>query len=449
MMPNTQNRVAIDRVQWTSVLPVLRLAGAFRLSLQPGKLTVALLAVLLLNGSGLLLDLIWGSPVDQGVAQEQGVYETIVMFERQAFGQMVESALSFELGLGTTQGVTDALFQMFVGIPGMAISEHPWFMLVFGLTALTILGLTSGIICRMAAGQVCMNRGMALTRATRFVARRWVWYLLTPLMPALLVLVVGAVLMLLGLIFFNVAVLDVIGALLYGLLLLLGFVIALVAVLFVFGLFLMAPAMSVEGTDGFDVISRSFNYVMFRPWHYATYLVSAVAYAAVIYVVVSAVWGLTVDATYKFVEVGSLADVEMNAGETVQQGGNEALTDTATASRYQAIISQSQNEYGPDLTLPNTAGPASWIIGRWFDLLTALVVALMFSLLCCLQTQVYVLLRRSADGTPLDECADDEVTDPWSSPADMVDPQAQAIAAEGPSAATRPITDEQSPTSEE
>ena len=53
---------------------------------------------------------------------------------------------------------------------------------------------------------------------------------------------------------------------------------------------------------------------------------------------------------------------------------------------------------------------------------------MLLSTFCCLQTQVYVLLRRCADGAPLEHCASDDEPQRWSSPADMVDPVAQQMA---------------------
>jgi len=56
-----------------------------------------------------------------------------------------------------------------------------------------------------------------------------------------------------------------------------GFGMLLIAIGGVFGWPLMAPALSAEGTDAFDAVSRAFSYVYSRPWEYAFYwLVSGV-----------------------------------------------------------------------------------------------------------------------------------------------------------------------------
>lgn len=435
-MPDSPNRVSLDRVDWPAVLPVLRLASAFRHAMQPGKLIVALLAVLLINGAGLLLgeafsesersdEETFGDVLESVLREshESNPYEWFIHQQGRAFSKLTYSALSFDHGFGSNEGVADALYAMVVGIPFVVFDQHPWFAVCFGLFVLFIAALSSGLICRMAATQVCRKQGTSLPSAGRFVARRWAWYLLTPMMPTLLILVVGGVLIALGFVLFNLPGLDVVGSALYGLLLVLGFVIALVSLLFVFALFLMAPSMSVEGTDGFDAVARSFNYVMFKPWQYAGYLLGSMVYLAAVFALVAALAELTFAATYSFVDVGVFAEVD--AGQQV--------------NRHDAIVA------GVDRAERSDSGMvivSAWIVEHlWFGLLSAIVAAVMFSTLCCLQTQAYVLMRRCADGTPLDDCADDEDKDPWSSPADMVDPEAQAIAAAGPSDTPRPTGD--------
>lgn len=416
-MPDTPNRVAIERVNWLEVLPVLRFASAFRYALQPGKLIVALLAVLAVHLSGTVLDLIWGDVVETDL-QPQGVYESLVQLQGLQAEALFDAALDLNVGLGEETGMADALYAIFVDTPRWAFGEHPWFMALFSAVVLLVFALAGGVVCRMAATQVCSGKTSGLKNAAKFVARRWGWYLLSPLIPLGFILLLGAVLMLAGLVFFNVPVLDVIGSLLYALMLLLGFLIALVGAALVFALVLMPPAMSVEGTDSFDAIARAFNYVLYKPWQLAGYLVGAVVYAAAVYMVVSALAGLTIGATQGFVGVGAFVGADQSSSEAIV---------SAETTRYD-VITGTTDPVDPG----GMEATSAWIVGVWADLLGALVLALMFSVVCCLQTQVYVLMRRSADHTPLDECAQDDESDPWSRPEDMVDPTAQAIAAAGP-----------------
>ena len=431
-MSKTPNRVVIERVQWLDVMPILRLGSAFGHALQPGKVLVALLAVLAIHLSGSVLDMLWGDVVETR-PESMGVYQTLVHLQAVEVQALMQSALNLDLGLGANHGVIDSLIAIMWDTPRWAVTEYPWFMLLFGADVLFVLAIASGIICRMSATQICQGKLTGLPNATKFVAKRWAWYLLTPLLPAGFAVILGLVLMLAGLVFFNLPVLDVVGALLYGVLLVIGFVIALAGFVLLFALFLMPPAMSVEGTDAFDAISRAFNYVLYKPWQFAAYLAGSIFYLAVVYVLVSLLAGLTAYATHELVGVGGVAYVPESASLVTEQG---VVLDKPNMTRYEAIIDQGDLRGAGSMVTTS-----SWLVARWLDLLTALVIALMFSTLCTLQTQVYLLLRRAADQTPIDECAADDEADPWSSPADMVDPAAQAIAASGPKGHPKPEGD--------
>ena len=409
------NRIVIDRVDWKSVLPVLRLASAFKHALQPGKLLVAFVAVLAIHFSGVVLDTLWGTPEDGPAGVESmGIYESLLMAFGQELQQLFRSVLDLELGIGSvSNGVFGSLHGIFIQIPTWMVGEHPWYALVFGIDLLLILAIASGILNRMAASQVCAGRLTTAGDAKAFVTKRAAWYLLTPLMPVMLIVVLGAVLALAGLVFFNAPGLDVVGSLAYGLLLILGFVIMAVGLLLLFALFLMPPALAVEGSDGFDAIARSFNYILFRPWQFGFYLFSAILYLAVVYILVGTLATLTMDATHYCVELGSFVTVseQHEDGASEVDHGHEAIT------RHEAAL-VGPEDYGA------TVSTSSWIIDRWFELMNAFVAAILLSTLCCLQTQVYVLLRRSADGTPLDQYDSDEPASVWDDTPSVADDSA-------------------------
>ncbi|MGB0768422.1 MAG: hypothetical protein ACPGYV_12020, partial [Phycisphaeraceae bacterium] len=54
-MPEIHNRIALDRIDWASAFPIVRLASAFRYAMQPGKLVVAFAAIVLIHLSGVVL----------------------------------------------------------------------------------------------------------------------------------------------------------------------------------------------------------------------------------------------------------------------------------------------------------------------------------------------------------------------------------------------------------
>ncbi|MEM1354697.1 MAG: hypothetical protein AAGC44_12380 [Planctomycetota bacterium] len=415
-MPTPANRVRIQSIDWAQVLPFIRLAGAFRLAIQPGKFILALLAVLVLHFAGLGLETTWPSegPSASTAPGSPGVYSAFIDREIASFRSIVGATGALEFGLYSSQtrqvGALGGLLNLLIHNPLGLIFAHPGFAAVYGLIALAIFSLIGGTICRMAATQACGERSISAGEAGRFVLQRAAWFLLTPIMPLALIGVLALVLILAGLVFFNVGVLDVVGALLYGPMLLIGLVIALIALVVFFAIHLMTPALAVEGTDGFDAVSRAMNYVMFRPWQLGFYLVAAAVYASVIYLLVGGLAELTVGVTATVVEVGVFA--ESDQGDEVSR--------FEAAHREAAVSLHASQDPG------STPG---WIIGRWLEGIGLIVTAFMFSLYCCLQTLVYLLIRRTADGTPLDEYDPGDPEERWSTPEDVLaspDPDAPA-----------------------
>lgn len=406
-MTDTARTVRLEAIDWLAFAPVLRIARAFRMALQPGKLVLALAAVLIIFGVGELMDLAWGDVVERHGVADQGVYEHVM--ERQTYGisVLLHSALTLDLGLEQAPGigvdrpagVVGALRFMAVDTPRWLFTEHPWFAAVFGLIKLIVVGLFGGAICRMAATQACIGKTTSAAEALRFTAERMMWFVLTPLMPCVLIGVLAGLLALAGLIFFNVPVLDVAGSVLFGVFMLLGLVIALVGIGLALGLPLMYPCLAVEGTDGFDAVSRCYNYVFFRPWHYAFYAVAMVVFAAVCYLVVAAVASATINTTDYFVGAGSVSVMDALPVDPVT--GEDP-------TRYDAAAAEAMHPLVPDeLTaneLEGTLKPTSWVLTQWVRFVWALVAAFMLSLYFCMQTWVYLLLRRAADATPLDDC---------------------------------------------
>jgi hypothetical protein len=357
-------RVALEKIDCYAVLPMLRLVSAFKQALQPGKLLVAFLAVVAIHFSGVVLDAAFGLNEANDGPGEMRAYEGFIALESRAFSDLMNHGLALEHGFGPSDGVIDSARAAFIDVPVLLFETHPWFAVLFGLDVFFILTIASGLLCRMAATQVCAGDGRSLSQAASYLCKRWTWHVFTPLMPLALIAVAGALLALAGLALFNVPWLDVAGGLIYGPLVLLGFVIALIALLLVFAVFLIPPALSVEGSDGFDAIARSFNYVLFKPWQFAGYLLATAIYLAVVYVVVGTVASVSVGATHHFVSLGIVSD-------------------------------------------HHPTEPATWIMTRWLECVSAIALAIMLSTFCCLQTQVYVLMRRSADGTPTNQCDSD------------------------------------------
>ena len=130
-------------------------------------------------------------------------------------------------------------------------------------------------ICRNSFRNVARDEQIPLKTALTFARRKFVGFLSAPLLPVLLIVVIGAMLFVGGLVLSVPVLGEVLGGLLMVLALVGGAIIALVLVGVAGGGGLLWPTVAVEGSDGFDAMSRSYSYFYSRPWRTALVTASA------------------------------------------------------------------------------------------------------------------------------------------------------------------------------
>jgi hypothetical protein len=245
------------------------------------------------------------------------------------------------------------VIEMFPSFPqswsGIAVC---WTELLWALLVWAIFG---GAMTRMHAVRFAGDGSVSPGHAVLFSGRLWSNYLYGPLLP---MLGVGA----LSLIGLGVGALDSsLGGGRGGWLLALGwlpmlagFLMAALLVLLAASWPLMVAAISAEGSDGFDGLSRSFGYVMNRPWSFVW--------------LVGLAFGIGVLAN-SFVELFLTFAFR--------------LADWSTGVNDGVRINH-QFEH-------------------WYELVPLLQLAVMVSYFWSATTVIYLLLRQSDDGTPLDQ----------------------------------------------
>lgn len=135
------------------------------------------------------------------------------------------------------------------------------------LWALLVWGIFGGASCRMMAIRFTQDQSVPLRTALRFSVRNWHSYLYGPLLPLLGVGVLTLIASSVGclerwLVTSNGTVLAVFGFIPTLCAVVMTFLLALTAM----GWPLMTAAISTEGSDGFDGLSRAFGYVLNRFW---------------------------------------------------------------------------------------------------------------------------------------------------------------------------------------
>jgi hypothetical protein len=159
------------------------------------------------------------------------------------------------------------------------LHQYPCFAVFFLLGTLAIWAFFGGAICRIAAMHATRDEQISPIRALRFACRKFIGFFTAPLIIDVLVLLFGFLLLIGGLVA-GIPVLDILGGIIFLLALITGAVMALLIIGGIGGFSLMWPTIAVEGSDAFDAISRSYSYVLDRPWRSLFYAAVAALYGA-------------------------------------------------------------------------------------------------------------------------------------------------------------------------
>jgi len=147
-------------------------------------------------------------------------------------------------------------------------------VLVLGL--MIIWSVFAGAITRLAALEFARGEKTGLKDSLSFVMKKFWSYFWSPLTPVLGVLffiacnVAGG---LVGKIEYAGEIAVAVG---FPLAILSGFLIVFLGIVGIIGFILMFPAISSEGSDAFDAISRAYSYVLSRPLHFLSLLVAII-----------------------------------------------------------------------------------------------------------------------------------------------------------------------------
>lgn len=336
--------------------------------------------------------------------QPRGVFEASSTYVLGAFDRGVLGAVSLNFGLGdllrantgNSASVAGALKDVFITLPGWLYQTHFWFMLVYLVLAMALWSILGGAICRLAALDATTDKLGNTAAALEFAGRRFVWFFLTPLFPFIACGLLSLVLMLAGLVFFNaqeIWLLDVAGGALFVVAIVVGLIIAIILMLTAGGAHLFYPALAVEGTDAFDALSRSFGYLIARPWRWLFYTLVSMVYFAVTYLFVGMVLFLSLSITQSVIRLA-----------VFREAGPEG---SGSVNRFDAMLPAPKLGhlvYEVEWSLLDTPGKiAAALIWVWVFVTVCALAAFAISFYANVHTWIYLLLRKSVDGTGYDE----------------------------------------------
>ncbi|MBI3271130.1 MAG: hypothetical protein HYZ53_19150 [Planctomycetes bacterium] len=245
-----------------------------------------------------------------------------------------------------------------------------------------------GAITRIASIEIAKDERLETQKALEFVQQRYTsyfWSLVASVLGFFFFFLVNAVVASLGRVWGVGWLLQPLLMLLLPLALLAGFIMVLVGIGTLFGYPLFYPAISAEGTDSFDAISRGFSYVYTKPWHYLLYQAVSAVYGAAC---VGFVW------TFGYLMI-KLTIVSCSFGfgeERMHEFVRFATNETSISSFY-------RNEaYGGFF-----ASLAAIAFTTWLVIAGGFVLSYGISFFLSAQTMVYFLLRKKVDGIEMNE----------------------------------------------
>lgn len=295
----TDKHITVDAIRWHSVLPWLHLLRAGRLAFRLRVWLLGFAAVAVFGWSSWALeklpfiDGIYAGPSGPFVPTSPGIPHI-----KNAGGPGHTSPTLSMILRGDLKGMESAITTMLfwpvemVSTPlGLLHLRHnSWSKLAhlwtWGLFALIVWGILAGALTRMIGMRFARDESLSLRKALAFSLRNWQSYVYAPLLPMLGVLLLAAVGDGFGLLSNLCSSLSaVLATLLAFVPTLCGLAMSALLLLTVIAWPLMVAAISVEGSDGFDGLSRAFGYVMNRPLYFV-FLVLLTKYVAALAIAV-------------------------------------------------------------------------------------------------------------------------------------------------------------------
>jgi len=420
----------IKRINWMECCGCTHLFRAFRMAISPYRLGIAFCGLLAIYIVGRSLDgisaMMSSQPVivtvggasttelDMFVAlsgdkaatmkwiddarksgakiQNQGAFAAVLQQSRVITNSLTKSAMS-----GNLSGIVDTLI-----LSGRTklwlIRMHLGFSIFFFAASLAIWAMVGGALCRLTAMEIARDEKIGPMEALKFAKEKFDSFFLAPLFPAGMLLLAIIALGIPGLIGLIPWLGEIVVAVLLGLALLVGFAMALIIVGSIGGGWLMYPTIAVEGSDAFDAISRSFGYLIARPWRTALYLLVSMAYGAICLTFVKILTRLTLACAHAGLGLVMNVDhVKTSTGAEV--GKLDAMwqapsVDFVSTPFIGAFVGEPAS---------TTQVVAQWIVKAWvygvWTLVGAFAVAFAYSSF----TLIYFLLRREVDATGFED----------------------------------------------
>ncbi|HVT28903.1 MAG TPA: hypothetical protein VHE81_12890 [Lacipirellulaceae bacterium] len=276
------------------------------------------------------------------------------------------------------------------------------FLLFCGAWELLVWGLFGGAITRIAALKFTRDEAPGIVAALKHAISKWPSYSLPPLVALAGASVFAIQLLILGLIM-RIDVFAFLAAIIWPFVILLGLMMAILLIGAVVGWPLMWATVSVEGTDAFDALSRSYAYTYHRPWRLLWYVLFALFLAIVSMFVVKVFASSAIALGNWSVDWGLDNETMRTVVAPLPPPNLAPRLDVTTAPSADGNVEAPPANAANPPELGGTLSATKSIIGFWKAVVAVLVAGYQAGFLWVAAVGIYLLLRRDIDGVQTSE----------------------------------------------
>jgi hypothetical protein len=367
-MCNQPPATSINDIQFGRVFRFGTLLKAIGTAISPSRIGIAMFTLALLVGGGRTWDALVFVDNPDAATSIAAPFESSIEWIGTSGDELVAATTT-----ANPRHFLDASQQLLWGTTARLWNDgHFWFLVLFGTWTAAVMAFGGGLLCRLEAVHIATGDPPPLNPALAMSIERWVAFFGALMVPFVLIALISLGLLVFGFVLFNVAILDILGGIGYGLALLLGLGVTLLLLGFVVACPLLLPAVATENCDGPDAMHRAVAYVLSKPLTWMLYLFTMLL-------------GLSLG----LILVGGVAALTLTITETLVGGWVTGNTFEVAA----AAMSQSDTAEGSWST-QWSAG----LIAFWSSLMQWVVAGWAIAYIMGASTRAYLLLRYTIDG---------------------------------------------------
>ena len=382
----TEQPVIVQKISWADLCPWTSIFKTLSIAASVTVLAFALLGVVLTPMGWMLSETLFITPEMRTDAHLMEIAEINRSPYRGVFLATKQHTDSIEL-MGMHLSGPKNVFQQLVrpfeylfdgrfGLPaflylllGCVWSLFVWSFVGLGITRVCLLKLTR-------------NEQVGLDDAFEFAIDKWMTAAAAVGIPLLAVAALCVPAFIIGLLMgFDFGVL--VAGILWFVVLALATAMGLLLVGLMFGFPLMISSVGCESQNAFDAMTRAYAYTFQRPVHYLFYCLIAIVFGGLCWMVVA-----------------SLTDGIVNLSFWSSSWGSNLTS----ADRIGAIVNVPSDATAAAADQDSSMMSAGrTMIGLWNSLFRTLAAAFIYGLFWCMASAIYLLLRKDADETEMDE----------------------------------------------